>query len=563
MLEPLGRICDLLSSKPTIEPEHSEAFVDCADAAALRAVLACCESDNTATSGGGGGGDARFALTRVVDAALLAQLCSSAQRTGAAEAAAGGRAGSDGADGANGARSSVPTAGSQLLCLKTVDHHHVDVHGKDAVATDAAVAALTFPVRAVFSAKLRPARFAGRIEFKDVHFSYPTDLRTPALRGINFVVEPGQKVALVGPSGCGKSSCMSLLQRFYDPLEGTILIDGRDLKDYDVKHLRSRVVIVDQSTVLFNRTIRENITYGMTHAVSDDEVVQALKDAQIWDFVDEKPDKLMTMITGNGSNLSGGERQRLAIARAIIRKPDVILLDEATSALDNENEAKVQKALDVLAEHGSALVIAHRLGTIKDSDKICVVDAGVVIEEGTHSELIKGGGGGDDDDDTNNNKDDDDNNDNGAGAGGTEAATFPAPAGRPTRCKSLSDEHDPRAHSEDKGTGGVKSKSRAATSYKKLWEMATGSSTGNMSLQQLAEKMAQMKADLAQCESKHRSMSERKSRLVAGVVAANLQGSDGKTAWDSGFDSDSSVTSPAREHSGNSHRKIRAVSASA
>ena len=247
---------------------------------------------------------------------------------------------------------------------------------------------LTFPVRAVFSSKLRPNRFEGKIEFKDVHFSFPTDLRTPALQGMSFVVEPGQKVALVGSSGCGKSTCMQLLQRLYDPISGTIEIDGRDIKEYDIHYLRSRVVIVDQHTVLFNKTIKENITFGLDCAVSDEDVIQALKDAQIWDFVNSKPDKLLHMIAENGKNLSGGQRQRLAIARAIIRKPNVILLDEATSALDNASEAKVQKALDALARHGSAIVIAHRLGTIKDSHKICVVDKGQVIEEGTHAELL-------------------------------------------------------------------------------------------------------------------------------------------------------------------------------
>jgi len=175
-------------------------------------------------------------------------------------------------------------------------------------------------------------------------------------------------VALVGPTGCGKSSCMALLQRLYEPQVGVILLDDVPIQEYDVHYLRSRVVIVDQSTVLFTQTIRDNLTYGIERDVSDAEVVQACKDAQAWEFIDEKPDKLLTMLESGGSNLSGGQRQRLAIARAMLRRPDVILLDEATSALDNENEAKVQQALDTLARRGSALVIAHRLSTIKDSD---------------------------------------------------------------------------------------------------------------------------------------------------------------------------------------------------
>jgi len=248
--------------------------------------------------------------------------------------------------------------------------------------------ALCYPVRAVFSAKLRPARFLGKIEFRGVHFSYPTDLRTPVLQGLSFVVEPGAKVALVGPTGCGKSSCMALLQRMYEPQRGQILLDDVPIEEYDLHYLRSRVVIVDQSTVLFSQSIRDNLTYGIEREMSDAEIVQACKDAQAWDFIDEKPDKLLTMLESGGTNLSGGQRQRLAIARAMLRKPDIILLDEATSALDNSNEAKVQRALDTLARRGSALVIAHRLSTVKDSDMIAVVDHGRVVESGTHAELL-------------------------------------------------------------------------------------------------------------------------------------------------------------------------------
>jgi len=234
---------------------------------------------------------------------------------------------------------------------------------------------------------LRPERFRGLIEFDDVHFAYPRDARKRVLKGLTFTVEPGQKVALIGATGCGKSSTMSLLQRLYDPQQGSIRIDGRPLKDYDLRHLRRRIVIVDQFTVLFAGTVRDNLTYGLEDA-TDEEIEQACRDAVAWDFLQEKPDKLMTTVASGGGNFSGGQKQRIAIARAIVRKPDVILLDEATASLDAENEKLVQQALDKLARKGSALVIAHRLSTIKDSDKIVVLDQGVKVEEGSHDQLL-------------------------------------------------------------------------------------------------------------------------------------------------------------------------------
>lgn len=370
LLEPMGRICELLQAVPQIEPPGEPAHVHAADAAHLWTLLGRCSARLDIN------GAARIRLMGEADGAAAAD-----------------------ADGNALAR---PAIGAELLCLTTADHRHVAPHelllhpspadGKEAgeVAGEADMqvpAALTYPVRAIFSTKRRPHRFRGHIEFRDVHFAYPTDLRRPVLRGLSFSVSPGQKVALVGPTGCGKSSCMSLLQRLYEPDKGAILLDGASLADLDVQHLRSRVVIVDQATVLFSATIKDNITYGLERHVSDAEVIAACEQARAWDFISEKPDKLMTWLAG-GANLSGGQRQRLAIARAIIRRPDVILLDEATSALDNENEAQVQKALDVLARHGSSLVIAHRLSTIRDADQIIVVDHGRAVEMGTHEELL-------------------------------------------------------------------------------------------------------------------------------------------------------------------------------
>eukprot|EP00913_Durusdinium_trenchii_P034672 g32435.t1 len=219
---------------------------------------------------------------------------------------------------------------------------------------------------------------------EDVHFRYPTDLRNGILNGFTMTVEPKTKVALVGEAGCGKSSCMALLQRFYDPTQGCIRIDGVDLREYNVNVLRSRVAVVDQRPVLFASSVRENVTYGLRHEVSDEEVIQVLQAASLWDGsngIKSKADRLLTKLGSGGISLSGGQMQRVSIARVMIRKPDIILLDEATSALDNKNEKIVQAALDQLAHQGSALVIAHRLTTIKDADKIVVMRKGQVAEE--------------------------------------------------------------------------------------------------------------------------------------------------------------------------------------
>jgi ATP-binding cassette subfamily B (MDR/TAP) protein 1 len=184
---------------------------------------------------------------------------------------------------------------------------------------------------------------------------------------------------------------MGLVQRLYDPMQGAILFDGVPLPLYDIKFLRRRVVLVEQKPVLFSGTVRENICYGLQEEVGDDVVEQVLRDASLWEGengIASKPDRILTKLGNGGISLSGGQTQRVAIARAMIRNPNIILLDEATSALDNMNEKVVQEALDRLARRGSALVIAHRLTTIKDSDKICVMRSGRLVEEGTHEELL-------------------------------------------------------------------------------------------------------------------------------------------------------------------------------
>lgn len=232
----------------------------------------------------------------------------------------------------------------------------------------------------------------GRIRFDNVKFHYPTDLRKQVLAGMTFEIQPGQKVGICGSAGCGKSTTMDLIQRLYDVGAGSggVYIDGVDIRQYDIHFLRQRIGVVAQRTVLFKSTVRENIWYGMDSYPGDAAVEQALKQAEAWEFIQEKPDKLLTILTETGGGFSGGQMQRLAIARCLIRNPDVILLDEATAALDPVNERLVQDALDkITAGRYTTLAIAHRLTTIKDADKIIVLDKGVVVEEGSHTELMK------------------------------------------------------------------------------------------------------------------------------------------------------------------------------
>jgi len=216
------------------------------------------------------------------------------------------------------------------------------------------------------------------------------------LDGISFTVEPGQKVALVGSAGCGKSTCLQLVQRFYDPHQGHIRLDGHPLKYYDLHYLRAHIGVVAQDNVLFTASIYDNITYGMGQSglpEATDEMVRAACDAaNATEFINEFPNRFATMVGDSGGiKLSGGQKQRIAIARAIIRSPPILLLDEATSALDSVNEKVVQTALDKMLKlhNGVALVIAHRLTTIKNCDNIVVIDKGKKVEEGTHGELLQ------------------------------------------------------------------------------------------------------------------------------------------------------------------------------
>lgn len=230
----------------------------------------------------------------------------------------------------------------------------------------------------------------GYIEFHNVHFSY--DPEKPVLRGISFKVEPDTMVALVGPSGCGKTTVINLLARFYDPTEGSITIDGHDLRDVTIKSLRSQIGVVLQDNFLFRGSVADNIRYGNLEA-SDQEVVQAAIAANAHKFITEElPEGYETDVGERGGRLSGGQRQRIAIARTLLRNPRVLILDEATSALDTESETAIQEALERLMKGRTTFVIAHRLSTVMKADRIIVMKEGQIVEFGTHAELVEAGG---------------------------------------------------------------------------------------------------------------------------------------------------------------------------
>ena len=229
----------------------------------------------------------------------------------------------------------------------------------------------------------------GAISFRNVQFAY--DPARPILKGITFDVPAGKTVAVVGPSGAGKSTLSRLLYRFYDVQEGSITIDGQDVRDVTQKSLRSVIGMVPQDTVLFNDTIAYNIRYGRVTA-SDTEVEAAAEAAQIADFIRDLPEGFRAMVGERGLKLSGGEKQRVAIARTILKAPPILILDEATSALDTKTEQEIQAALDIVSRNRTTLVIAHRLSTVINADEIIVLKDGVIAERGTHGELIDRGG---------------------------------------------------------------------------------------------------------------------------------------------------------------------------
>jgi ATP-binding cassette subfamily B protein len=230
----------------------------------------------------------------------------------------------------------------------------------------------------------------GEVKFQNVSFRYPQGNRD-AIKGVSLQAKPGELIALVGPSGSGKSTLINLIIGFLRPQSGSISIDGNDLSDFDLRTFRRSISVVPQESVLFEGSVRDNITYGLG-AVSDNRVTEALSAANASEFVSELPDGVNTLVGERGARISGGQKQRLAIARALIRDPRVLILDEATSSLDSQSEREIQGALESLMKNRTTFVVAHRLSTVQKADQILVLDRGVVLESGRHTDLVNSGG---------------------------------------------------------------------------------------------------------------------------------------------------------------------------
>lgn len=275
---------------------------------------------------------------------------------------------------------------STMQPLKKLSHANNEL--QVGLAAAARVFSLLDTMPSVVSLPGAPAveGFCDRIEYRGVRFRYDTG--DEVLRGIDLTIKRGEIVAVVGPSGAGKSTLLDLLPRFYDPTAGAVTIDGQDLRSLEIKSLRKLMGIVTQETILFNDTVRNNIAYGLEGA-RDEDVMAAATAANAHSFIAGLPNQYDTPVGERGTRLSGGERQRIAIARAILKNPPILILDEATSSLDTESERLVQEAIERLLRGRAVLVIAHRLSTVRNADRIIVIEKGAIAEQGTHDELMK------------------------------------------------------------------------------------------------------------------------------------------------------------------------------
>ncbi|MEM8779612.1 MAG: ATP-binding cassette domain-containing protein, partial [Cyanobacteria bacterium P01_G01_bin.49] len=224
------------------------------------------------------------------------------------------------------------------------------------------------------------------IEFISVDFAYTPG--EPILHDVKFSIKQGETVALVGASGAGKTTLADLIPRFYDPTRGKVLIDGLDLREFKISSLRDKMAIVSQDTFIFDMTVRENIAYGVENA-TDADIFEAAKLANALEFIQDLPEKFETTLGDKGTRLSGGQRQRIAIARALLRDPEILILDEATSALDSVTERLIQESLEKLSKGRTVIAIAHRLSTISNADKVVVLDQGQVVEHGSYGDLLE------------------------------------------------------------------------------------------------------------------------------------------------------------------------------